>query len=817
MAHLTRESLENADMVTVKRWAKLLMVPHHKGRAEILDAIFSHRTIVPYPLRKYRSLRVAATEKGIVQRYNIDRQGKMRFAEKRVKGKNPHKVSILREARNKEAPHRGRLEAQLVDGEDMATRFSRDEKGKGVDRGDLPSSDVESPFERPGRFPLGQLTEEEIGTRFCTRLQPEQSDDEEEEEDRVYTYPPPNPMDPEWLTSMQRTLSHDVEDLTANITRIRQEINQAVVDITLADVEMDVECKLYGEFLTRVEHVGGPAVMRALQAMMDTIQVPEYELDEYPSDDDEEMEVDVDVDAADMDADAAPASQGAQPALGVGRPSDTLSYADPSSPPPTSPLAHAGIRAKRRRDALDAADEPGSTGSRKRRRFEEEATELLDALHVDLAGLPKEPSENGDGDDDGYKSDRSDGSHRSSDNDDDDEGSDGPDNDDDHGGASGRANGADDDEIYDTGYDDDDDDPRGRSLTRDPDAPLPTRTQSLPEDGLYGFREGWRGLSAPPHAREDHHDAYWCNVAQPEGEPEAVQYFDTDNGYRSDSSSESNQPQPQPQFYFHQGEYFVLEDESPLCSPEAPPLPDFPNNIPPSMSWIKDTMVYKSWPTEPESPGAREKARLLRRKRVSALHERMRQQKEEEEYEDEEDDWEDDWEDDEDGDQGAGPSGTTHDDEDDKDEAGNQDQDTQGEQRDTAVEDHEDVEMPAAETEQAEDSGVDVSGEPEADEEMPDANEITEDEQQGESSGAPAATVQDEPEEPEPAPPVTPPRRSHRLRGQPMRHTPEGQVRGDPFNPTPWSRDINGKKIDRSRRYVGGWLAGEREPSPAIT
>ncbi|KAI0641754.1 hypothetical protein C8Q79DRAFT_929764 [Trametes meyenii] len=803
MAHLTRESLENADMVTVKRWAKLLMVPHHKGHSEILDAIFSHRAIVPYPVRKHRSLRIAATEKGIVKQYNIDSQGKMRFAEKRVKGKNPHKGAILREARSKDGPPLRTAQSLTptepptpssggqVDKEELAPRFSRKEKGKGIDRGDLASPDVESPFERPGRVPLGQLTEEEIGTRFCTRLQPEENDDEEAE-DSTYAYPPPDPMDHRWLTNMQLTLSREVEKLSFDIGRIRQEVADAVVQVTLADAEMDVECKLYTDFLTRVEHVGGPEVMKALQAMMDTIQVPEFEPDNYESDNEEEMEVDV----ADGEADAAAAAQGAQRMMGVGRPSDTLSYADPSSPPPTSPLAHAGVRAKRRRDALDAAEESG--GSAKRGRFEEEATELLDALHVDLEGLPKEPSEDGDGDHDGYKSDRSAGSHRSSGSDNDREGSDEYDNDDD------------DDDNNDDGYYDDDSDRRGRSLTRDPDAPLPTRTESLPNNGLYGFREGWRGLSAPPHARGDHHDAYWCNVAQPEGAPVAEPY------YESDSETSSNQPEPT--FYYHHGEWFMLEDDSPLCSPEALPPPNFPHNIPPEMSWIKQTTIYTTWPTEPESPTAREKARLLRRKRVSELHERMRREKEEEEeeYEDEEE-----GEGDEDEDGGAGPSGTTHD-EDDKDDGGNQDKDTHGEEGDGAVEDHEgaeDVEMPAAESEQAEDSGVDVSGEPEADEEMRDADEIAEVEQQGESSDAAAAAVQDESQEPEPEPepPVTPPRRSHRLRGQPMRHTPEGRVRGNPFNPTPRSRDINGNKIDRSHRYLGGWLAGEREPSPAIS
>ncbi|KAJ8497026.1 hypothetical protein ONZ51_g710 [Trametes cubensis] len=180
VAYFTRNDLAKESAVELKRWAKMFMVPSHKKPSEILDHIFAERTFVPTYLRRGRSLRTAAVERGIVRRNNID-HGRPRTLLKSVKNYNPHKTAIVEKAREElgpqspvptevaspppelptspiqlPSPARPASPAQETPDSDGPSRI---DKGKGVDRsGYEPEEEIESPFLRPSRVPLGQMS-----------------------------------------------------------------------------------------------------------------------------------------------------------------------------------------------------------------------------------------------------------------------------------------------------------------------------------------------------------------------------------------------------------------------------------------------------------------------------------------------------------------------------------------------------------------------------------------------------------------------------------------------------------------------------------
>ncbi|KAI8976401.1 hypothetical protein BD414DRAFT_167820 [Trametes punicea] len=399
MGLLERKDLAKENMVTLKRWAKLLMVPAYKTRSEILDHIFANRKYVPYCPRRQRSLRVAATEKGIVKLNDIDR-GKARTALKAIKGYNPHKDAISQKAREEVGPQspvatdvgsppRGRPSSLEPEVGSSSRRLDKD---KGVDRGgDDEPVEAESPYPRPSRVPLGQLTAgrlaaqslafhssliptsdiEDLDMRAGVRSRPlfgERGDGggpgriEDPARGRdsgtEYIYPPRDAQKTDWLDLMGWGLEEDAKRLEQEVQRIRELVNSIVIEGTLAMVELDEDRAMYHKLLGYVEHVGGAKCAEYILRLAEEIDVPEYVEDDYVDPDEmmppeEEYDYEAEMRRERMAADTS-------------RPSDAVSYADPSSPPPTSPLANASARAKRRReidndfDSAEAQDSPSA-------------------------------------------------------------------------------------------------------------------------------------------------------------------------------------------------------------------------------------------------------------------------------------------------------------------------------------------------------------------------------------------------------------------------------------------------------------------------
>ncbi|KAI0367912.1 hypothetical protein BV20DRAFT_970012 [Pilatotrama ljubarskyi] len=376
---LKREDLVDEPLPNLKRFAKMVMVPAHKTRKEILDAIFSHRNTVPYCPRKHRSLRTAAVERGLIKRHGIQPERPCIEA-KMIRGHNPHKKAIWRKSTER-PPGQPLTPTESVASTRQATPEPEEEqsaplpaldKGKDVDRGDMNTEEIESPFPRPTRVPLGQISEAEFGERFGGQPpEPSEHDDQAEDDPSrgkdsgtVYTYPPPGGEGSHWLPFMRWGIKDDARRLNEELERVREVIDKALVEITLAESEVDEEWKMYDKLLTHIGRVAGPEFVQFLRERAEAIELPEYEEDDYAEQEYEhdEMLVEQEQNLAGAEANAADRQLMAD----TSRPSDTLSYLDPSSPPPTSPLAGASSRAKRRREAI--LDEPPTSPTAPKRR-----------------------------------------------------------------------------------------------------------------------------------------------------------------------------------------------------------------------------------------------------------------------------------------------------------------------------------------------------------------------------------------------------------------------------------------------------------------
>ncbi|KAI9059445.1 hypothetical protein FKP32DRAFT_1148615 [Trametes sanguinea] len=308
MGTLKRADLEAADTVSLKRLAKILMVPHHKSREEIINHIFAQRAVVPKP-RKHRSLRVAATEKGIVKRNGIDK-GLARPGLKVVKDYNPHKEAISAKARQEMGPQSpvptdvGSPPPNVADVPEPENRPSCIlDKGKGVDRSlDGDNSVAPSPYERPARVPLGRLVPADFSrpgmptpaesTSDSDDYEPEVIENEVdptqgEDSRRVYTYPPPNPQSPGWLATMGWRIQQETEGLTQEVDSVRATIDAAVVQGSLTDAELRRVRETYRKLAESIGRVAGPQFMQRLfeRALEIEGELEPFEEDTYVDED----------------------------------------------------------------------------------------------------------------------------------------------------------------------------------------------------------------------------------------------------------------------------------------------------------------------------------------------------------------------------------------------------------------------------------------------------------------------------------------------------------------------------------------------------
>ncbi|KAI0822148.1 hypothetical protein BC628DRAFT_1340963 [Trametes gibbosa] len=280
----------------------------------------------------------------------------------------------------------------------------KDHKGKGVDRGAVPSSsrvspqrspglvpqnganaeatnaegtdgpvanseaDISSPFVRPSRVPLGRIDLDVLARRFGPEVARayEHGEDPSNGKDSgtAYIYPPPNPQSPHWLTVMEHGLATDGLSLENELLHIRSIADSALVQSTLAVAEIDEELREYEALLHDLRRVAGDAFVENLSEIADQIKLPPYLEDEYPADPMYIPETTENfTEYPEEQEDVGLQGDNEVPTTEAGHPSDTFSYLNP----PTSPLAHK--RAKRCRDAeeQEGGSSQGSNSSKRRR------------------------------------------------------------------------------------------------------------------------------------------------------------------------------------------------------------------------------------------------------------------------------------------------------------------------------------------------------------------------------------------------------------------------------------------------------------------
>lgn len=99
-----------------------------------------------------------------------------------------------------------------------------------------------------------------------------------------YTYPPPPPHSPNWLTTMEHGLATDGICLEQELSRIRALAESALVESTLAVAEIDEELREYEVLLRHIGVVAGDDFVEHLVELADKIQLPAFVEDEYPED-----------------------------------------------------------------------------------------------------------------------------------------------------------------------------------------------------------------------------------------------------------------------------------------------------------------------------------------------------------------------------------------------------------------------------------------------------------------------------------------------------------------------------------------------------
>ncbi|OJT06763.1 hypothetical protein TRAPUB_2382 [Trametes pubescens] len=198
-----------------------------------------------------------------------------------------------------------------------------------------------SPYARPERVPLGQLDRAALVARFGPEAIAEDDPSQGKDTGTVYAYPPPEPQDPRWFLNMQCGIVGDEDALAQEIERVRGLVNAALIESTLAEAELDEELEGYDRLLDDIEHVAGPAFIEYLMEKAEETWLPPYEVDDYedkigdlPQEDTEEF-------TGEFTGAGFPPMEDSE-MMDQTRPSDTLSYLDPS--PRTSPLANRSVK-----------------------------------------------------------------------------------------------------------------------------------------------------------------------------------------------------------------------------------------------------------------------------------------------------------------------------------------------------------------------------------------------------------------------------------------------------------------------------------------
>lgn len=97
----------------------------------------------------------------------------------------------------------------------------------------------------------------------------------------VYEYPPAEPQNPDWFADMRQGIVDDEDALAQEIERIRDLVNTALVESTLAEAELDEELEGYDRLLDDIERVAGPAFVEYLMEKAEQTWLPRYEVDDY--------------------------------------------------------------------------------------------------------------------------------------------------------------------------------------------------------------------------------------------------------------------------------------------------------------------------------------------------------------------------------------------------------------------------------------------------------------------------------------------------------------------------------------------------------
>lgn len=123
-----------------------------------------------------------------------------------------------------------------------------------------------------------------FGAEVAREFEREQDPARGKDSGTKYTYPPPQPHSPNWLTTMEHGLATDGICLEQELSRIRAIAESALVESTLAVAEIDEELREYEVLLRHIGVVAGDDFVEHLVELADKIQLPAFVEDEYPAD-----------------------------------------------------------------------------------------------------------------------------------------------------------------------------------------------------------------------------------------------------------------------------------------------------------------------------------------------------------------------------------------------------------------------------------------------------------------------------------------------------------------------------------------------------
>ena len=256
----------------------------------------------------------------------------------------PDAIAGIRFLQGRAAPRSSVTESRLASLAAQVRRLAIDTDPDVSARIALLEEEIESPFLRPSRVPLGQMSKgtfvrmlsshpmlmslrnlgladdlirrtgvdlsldefadeehpdgQELELEYPEEGEEAEEEDNEEDEDpargrdsgMVYAYPPADPQDRSWLANMLHALEQDGFAVQAELTRLRDVANKLSSELLLAEAEMDEEVIECNAFVENIRHFAGDAVVKRILDTASKIKVPEFQVDEYVDEEEYEEE-----------------------------------------------------------------------------------------------------------------------------------------------------------------------------------------------------------------------------------------------------------------------------------------------------------------------------------------------------------------------------------------------------------------------------------------------------------------------------------------------------------------------------------------------